>query len=296
MQIYLKEATGSARQVPRLFKKRGHKQEKTAVSDAPELLFDVNDRGVAHIILNRPRARNTVSFLMWEQFGAALDALENATPARLLIISGAEGYFSNGGDVKLPPARGEGALALAARLEMGQRIISRVRALPIPTVAAVEGGAFGVSWSLAMACDMIFAADDARFGAPFLDYGLVPDGGAAWFLMRQLGRARAAEIIFSGRTLDAAEALSLGLVSRLVRPGTAVDAELALGETIGGGNAHAVELTKRLLNQAEKGDLATTHALELVYCHACQAGEEVPRAREMFKARAAAKAATRAAQ
>ncbi|WP_280117209.1 enoyl-CoA hydratase/isomerase family protein [Sphingobium fuliginis] len=81
---------------------------------------------------------------------------------------------------------------------MGQRIIGRVRALPIPTVAAVEGGAFGVSWSLAMACDMIFAADNARFGAPFLEFGLVPDGGAAWFLTRQLGRARAAEIVFSG--------------------------------------------------------------------------------------------------
>lgn len=270
--------------------------EMNAVSDTSELLFQVNDNGVAHIILNRPRAKNTVSFAMWEQFSRALDQIENATPARMLIISGAEGYFSNGGDVKLPPARGEGALALAARLEMGQRIVSRVRALPVPTVAAVEGGAFGVSWSLAMACDMIFAAEDARFGAPFLEFGLVPDGGAAWFLTRQLGRARAAEIIFSGRTLDAAEALSLGLVSRVVPSGAVVDHAMALGETIGDGNRHAVELTKRLLNQAENGDLATTHALELVYCHSCQAGDEVPRARERFKAGAAAKAAAKAAQ
>lgn len=261
---------------------------------APELLLEVQDNGVAVITLNRPRARNTVSFAMWEQFSAALDRLENATPARMLVLCGAEGYFSNGGDVKLPPARGEGAVALAARLEMGQRIINRIRALPIPTVAAVEGGAFGVSWSLAMACDMIFAAQDAKFGAPFLEFGLVPDGGAAWFLTRQLGRARASEIIFSGRTLGADEALALGLVSRIVAPGTAVDEALALGATIGGGNAHAVELTKRLLVQAESGDLATTHALELVYCHTCQAGEEVPRAREKFKALAAARAAAKA--
>jgi len=125
------------------------------------LLFDLNEEGIAHIILNRPHAKNTVSFAMWEQFSAALDRLESETPARMLIVSGADGYFSNGGDVKLPPARGEGALALAARLEMGQRIIRRLQALPIPTVAAVERGAFGVSWSLAMACDMIFAADNA---------------------------------------------------------------------------------------------------------------------------------------
>ncbi|WP_336962719.1 enoyl-CoA hydratase/isomerase family protein [Sphingobium aquiterrae] len=262
---------------------------------APEVLVEERSDGVVLLTLNRPRAKNTVSFSMWEQFSVALDRLENGTPARMLILCGAQGYFSNGGDVKLPPARGEGALALAARLEMGQRIIARLRALPIPTVAAVEGGAFGVSWSLAMACDMIFTADDARFGAPFLEFGLVPDGGAAWFLTRQLGRARAAEIIFSGRTLDAAEALSLGLVSRIVPAGTAVDEALALGATIGGGNRHAVELTKRLLHQAENGDLAATHALELVYCHSCQAGEEVPRAREIFRARAAARAAAKAA-
>jgi enoyl-CoA hydratase/carnithine racemase len=145
-----------------------------------------------------------------------------------------------------------------------------------------------------MACDMIFAAADAKFGAPFLEFGLVPDGGAAWFLTRQLGRARAAEIIFSGRTLGADEALALGLISRIVAPGTAVDEALVLGTGIGDGNAHAVELTKRLLTQAEQGDLAATHALELVYCHACQAGEEVPRAREKFRVRAAARAAAKA--
>lgn len=261
---------------------------------APELLLDMRGDGVAVITLNRPRAKNTVSFAMWEQFSAALDRLENDTPARMLVLCGAEGYFSNGGDVKLPPARGEGALALATRLEMGQRIIRRLRALPIPTVAAVEGGAFGVSWSLAMACDMIFSAADAKFGAPFLEFGLVPDGGAAWFLTRQLGRARAAEIIFSGRTLDADEALAVGLISRIVAPGTAVDEALTLGAGIGDGNAHAVELTKRLLTQAEQGDLAATHALELVYCHSCQAGEEVPRAREKFRVRAAARAAAKA--
>ncbi len=256
-----------------------------------ELLVERRPDDIVILTLNRPQAKNTVSFAMWERFSAALDSIENATPARLLILRGAGDYFSNGGDVKLPPARGEGALALAARLEMGQRIIARIRSLPVPTLAAVEGGAFGVSWSLAMACDMIFASETARFGAPFLDFGLVPDGGAAWFLTRQLGRHRAAEIVYSGRTLDAREALELGLVSRLVPPGKAVEAALAFGEAIGGGNRHAVELTKRLLSISETGDLATSHALELVYCHTCQAGDEVKAARDAFIARTKAKAA-----
>lgn len=267
----------------------------TEQADDRELLFEMRDDGVAVITLNRPRAKNTVSFAMWEAFAEALDRLEGDTPARALVILGAEGYFSNGGDVKLGPARGDGAVRLATRLEMGQRIIRRIRALPIPSIAAVEGGAFGVSWSLAMACDMIFAADNAKFGAPFLEFGLVPDGGASWFLTKRLGRARASEIIFSGRVLDAAEALSLGLVSRLVAPGSAVDEALALATNIGGGNRHAVELTKRLMNQAEEGDLASNHALELVYCHVCQGDDEVVRAREAFKAKAAAKAAAKKA-
>ncbi len=258
---------------------------------APELLLDLRDDGVALVTLNRPAAKNSVSFAMWEQFSAALDQLEGNTPARMMVLCGADGHFSNGGDVKLPPARGEGALALAARLEMGQRIIARIRALPIPTVAAVEGGAYGIGWSLAMACDMIVAAEDVTFGAPFLQFGLVPDGGAAWFLTRQLGRARAAEIIFSGRTVEAAEALERGLVSRVVAKGAAVADALAMGAAIGDGNRHAVELTRRLLDQAERGDLSSVHALELAYCHLCQAGEEVPRARAAFKARAAAKQA-----
>ncbi len=264
-------------------------------ADTQELLFEEREDGVVLLTLNRPRARNTVSFALWEQFAAALDRLEHATPARALVLCGAEDYFSNGGDVKLGPARGEGALALATRLEMGQRIIARLRALPIPTIAAVEGGAFGVAWSLAMACDMILAGENAKFGAPFLQFGLVPDGGGAWFLVNKLGRARASEIIFSGRTLDAAEALSLGLLSRTVAPGRVVEEALALASGIGGGNRHAVELTKRLLQQAETGDLAGSHALELAYCHICQAGEEVPRAREKFRAEAAARAAAKAA-
>jgi enoyl-CoA hydratase/carnithine racemase len=238
--------------------------------EAPELLVEERDDGIVLITLNRPRARNTVSFPMWERFSAALDRLENNTPARALVLCGADGHFSNGGDVKLPPARGEGTLALAARLEMGQRIINRLRALPMPVIAAIEGG-------------------------PFIQFGLVPDGGAAWFLTQRIGRARAAEIIFSGRTIEATEAFSLGLVSRTVPSGTAVAEALSFASAIGDGNRHAVELSKRLLHQSETGDLTGNNALELVYCHVCQAGEEVPRAREKFKAQAAARTVAKAA-
>lgn len=259
---------------------------------APELLSERLDGDIVLLTMNRPRARNTVSFTMWEQFSTALDAIENGTPPRAVILRGADDHFSNGGDVKTPPSRGEGALALAARLEMGQRIIARLRALPTPTIAAIEGGAYGVSWSLALACDLVFCADNAQFSAPFIAFGLVPDGGAAWFLGRQLGRQKAAEIIFSGRTVSATEASELGLVSRLLPAGTVEQEAVGFARTLT--NRHAAELSKRLLHMAETSDLQGCHAMELVYCHTAQAGGEVKAAREAVLARAAAKKAAAA--
>lgn len=261
-----------------------------------DLLWERRDDDILLVTFNRPRSRNTVSFEMWEEFSRMLDSAENGTPPRALILRGADNYFSSGGDVKTPPARGEGALSLAARLEIGQRNIARLRALPAPTIAAVEGGAFGIAWAITLACDLVFAAEDAKFGAPFLENGLVPDGGAAWFLNQRLGRQRAAEIFYSGRFVDAQEAFSLGLISRLVAPGRVVDEAITFAASIGKGNRHAVELTKRLLHAADEGDLAQIHMLELVYCHTCQAGDEVKAAREAFIARAAARAAAKAAQ
>ena len=145
-----------------------------------------------------------------------------------------------------------------------------------------RSGAYGIGWSLALACDVIFAAEDAKFGAPFVQFGLVPDGGAAWFLTRRLGRQRAAELILSGRTLTAAEAMDLGLISRLARAGQTVADALAFAAGLGAGNRQAVELTKRLIQISDTGDLAASHALELAYCVTAQGGQEVARAREAF--------------
>lgn len=259
--------------------------------ETPPLLFERTADDVAVITLNRRHAVNSVSFEMWEHFSTALDALERDTPARGLVITGAGGFFCIGGDVKLPPARGNGALAPAQRLEMGQRIVARLRRLPMPVIAAVEGGAFGIGWALALAADMIFAADDASFGAPFIEYGTVPDGGAAWLLERQLGRYRAAELIFSGRTVAAAEAQTLGLVSRIVAKGGTLAEATGFLAAAGKGNRNATELAKRLVDGAQETGIEASHALELAYCAICQTGEEVARARDAFIAKAKARRA-----
>lgn len=257
--------------------------------ESQDLLVERRADGIVLVTLNRPRAKNTVSFGMWEALADLLTELEGASPARAVVICGADGYFSSGGDVKNPPARGEGALNLAARLELGQRAIRRLAALPIPTIAAVEGGAWGVSWGLALACDVLIAGASASFGAPFLKFGLVPDGGVSWYLTREVGRRIASEIIYSGRAVPVDEAARLGLVSRTVPDGSALAEALSFAAAMGDGNRQATELTKRLIHASESASLENAHALELVYCHQLQSGDEAIRAREAFSARSAAK-------
>jgi enoyl-CoA hydratase/carnithine racemase len=266
-----------------------------ASPDSPPLLVERHDGDILLLLINRRRALNTVSFALWESFSAILDEVERDTPLRALVIAGAGDFFSAGGDVKHPPARGEGALAPAARLELGQRILARLRRLPVPVIAAVEGGAFGFGWALALSADLLFAADNARFGAPFLQFGTVPDGGMTWLIERQIGRLRAAELIFSGRTIEASEALALGLVSRLTPPGQAVAAALEFAAAIGHGNRQASELAKRLLQGASEMSLEASQAQELAYCAICQVGEEAERAREEFRRQAEQRAAAKAA-
>jgi 2-(1,2-epoxy-1,2-dihydrophenyl)acetyl-CoA isomerase len=247
--------------------------------DARPILVEEPREGIALLTLNRPRARNAVSFELWEALGEAIERIAAPTPPRAVVLTGSEGFFCAGGDIKAPPARGSGAASAAARLELGQDVMGRLRALPAPVIAAVEGGAYGIGWSLALACDVIVASEESRFRAPFLSLGLVPDGGCAWFLQRALGRYRAAEILFSERIVLAREAAALGLVSQLVPAGTALQSALDFATACGGDNRHAVELAKRLLAAADSADLPAYGRLELAYGVLCQKGEEVARVR-----------------
>lgn len=240
------------------------------MNETSALLCEGLDHDVVRLTINRPKARNALSFAVWDQLTEALDQLERATPPRALLLCGAEGFFSAGGDIKTPPARGVGALHRVARVELAQRAIHRIRAFPAPTIAAVEGAAIGLGWSLVLACDMVICASNARFQAPFSNLGIVPDGGLVWFLTRRLGRYHASELLFSGRIVEAAEAQATGLVTRLVEPGTALTIAQDIAASQGSGNRKALELIKRLINLSENSDLASLNAAELAYGHITQ--------------------------
>jgi enoyl-CoA hydratase/carnithine racemase len=218
---------------------------------------------VSLVSLNRSNRRNAINWDIWERLDHVIDMLGKDDDVQCLVLTGSGGFFSAGGDRKSGPDRGTRAMALGARIEFGLGVIRRLRELPMITVAAVEGGAIGMGWSLAQACDLIVVAEDAFFSAPFLALGLVPDGGLTWHLVHRLGRHRVTQLLLSGERITAVEAHALGLATQVVAAGTAAQAALSLGESIAAFDGKSVDLTKRLIAQAEQSELPAYVPYEL---------------------------------
>ncbi|CAA0079222.1 putative enoyl-CoA hydratase echA8 [Mycolicibacterium vanbaalenii] len=235
----------------------------------PLVLKEVRD-GIGLILLNRPRQRNALRCESWTELSAALTALVGDDCVGGVVIAGSSGFFSAGGDLKSGPAHGTGAMAPAGRVEHAQQVLAQLRALPVPTLAAVEGAAVGLGWSLALSCDLLVSAQDAFFSAPFVARAVVPDGGLAWRLTQQVGRQRAASLLLRGSRLSAAEAHRMGLVTELAAAGAAVDTALAIAAELASADRGAVEMTKRLIESAEAAQLAAFQPLELAVATVAQ--------------------------
>ena len=168
----------------------------------------------AVITLNRPKALNALSFAIIEALGEALDEVA-ASDARALIITGAgDKAFCAGADIK--ELRNRDLMAQKRGAELGQATFAKLDRLPMASVAAINGYAFGGGLELAMACSFRLAVSTAKMGQPEIKLGLVPGYGGTQRLPRLIGEARALEIIMTGRTVDAVEAERIGLVNRLI--------------------------------------------------------------------------------
>ncbi|OBG32991.1 enoyl-CoA hydratase [Mycobacterium alsense] len=225
--------------------------------------------GVALVLLNRPRQRNALRYESWTELSEVLYAVVDDN-VRGVVLAGADGFFCAGGDLKTGPAHGSGPLGPAGRVEHAQRVMEQLKALPVPTIAAVEGAAVGLGWSLALSCDLVVCASDAYFSAPFVARAVVPDGGLAWRLTQQLGKHRAASLLLRGVRLSASEAERLGLVTDVVDPGSAIARAQAIADELAQADTGAVEMTKRLINSAEAAQLAAFHPLELAMATVAQ--------------------------
>lgn len=211
--------------------------------------------GVAVVTLDRPLQRNSLDWQTWEELDDVCRVLRDDRDSRAVVLTGEGSCFSAGGDLKSSPSRGTGLGAPVARLTAGQRVIVGFAQLPQVTVAAVEGFAVGAGWGLALSCDLLVASEDAFFAAPFLERGLVPDAGIAWFLSRAIGSRRAADLLLTGRRLSAAQAEQQGLVSRVVPPQRALASAVELAAAIARGAVEAQGLAKRMLRLADHSSL-----------------------------------------
>lgn len=182
----------------------------------------------AILTLDRPEALNALSFAILEQISEAIDQAAKL-PVRALIVTGAgEKAFCAGADIK--ELRGRDLVAQKRGAEFGQSVFAKLDKFPVPSVAAVNGYAFGGGLELAMACTFRVATPNAKMGLPEIKLGLIPGYGGTQRLPRLVGESRALEMIMTGRTVGAEEAERIGLVNKLVE-GNAVEGAMAFART-----------------------------------------------------------------
>jgi enoyl-CoA hydratase/carnithine racemase len=212
------------------------------------------EAAVAEIILDRPEAMNALSTAMAARLAAVCADLAADSGIRAIIMAAAGRAFCVGADLKERAAMSDAQL-------MAQRPVFRaafgsVLALPQPVIAAVHGYALGGGCELALSCDLIVADETAVFGLPEVTVGLVPGGGGTQLALRRLGPGRAADVVLTGRRVDAAEAERLGLADRLVPTGGAGEISRELAVRIAGNSPVAVLNAKRALRQGAGVPLA----------------------------------------
>jgi len=206
--------------------------------------------GVAWITLNRPDALNAWTRELGEDLRSALEHAAESPEARAIVLTGAGRAFSSGADLKAGRLLREDGTpdVLTLLRETYNPLILRVRTIPKPVVAAVNGPAAGIGCSLALAADLIVAAESAYFLLAFVNVGLALDGGASTFLPARVGHARAFEMAYLGERLPAARALEWGLVNRVVPAGELGAEAGALAARLAAGPPGSYATIKRTIN------------------------------------------------
>jgi 2-(1,2-epoxy-1,2-dihydrophenyl)acetyl-CoA isomerase len=236
---------------------------------------------VLKIRLNKPESRNAMDKEMRADMEKVLGSLSEDPQIRALILTGVGKAFCAGGDVRtmqvpMPDLVGR------KRLKGFHGWLKTLINLEIPVIAAVNGVAAGAGCSLAMASDVIIAAEDARFIHSFVKIGLIPDGGSLYFLPRLVGLPRAKELMFSGRTVEASEALAIGLVNKVVPADQLMPTVEALAGELAQSAGKAIALTKRLLNLSMSSDLESILEFEALGQDICFGTEDFKEGRNAF--------------
>ena len=211
--------------------------------------------GVGYITLNRPEAMNAMNAALLEELIGALRECENNQAVRVLVLKGNGRAFCAGGDVRWMMSTQTDPSWPACIHELGgqlNQVIMLIRDMPKPVIAAVHGSVVGAGFSLALACDMRLAAEGTKFIQAYVNIGLTPDGGSTYFLTMLLGPAKALELIYTGRIVDAKEALELGLLNEVTPEDALVDKAAKLAGKMAQGPAMAYDQAKKLVYEANR--------------------------------------------
>lgn len=209
--------------------------------------------GVALVTLDRPEARNALSFALLAELADALETLDRDGRTRVIVLTGAgDRAFAAGADIVELADQTPDRLRAEGHFGSWDRIGS----IGIPLIAAVRGFALGGGCELAMTCDLIVAGDDAQFGQPEIRIGVMPGAGGTQRLTRAVGTALAMELVLTGRTMPAAEAMAAGLVTKVVPAADTVEASLDLADRIARNPPLAVRTAKRAVLAAAELPLA----------------------------------------
>jgi 2-(1,2-epoxy-1,2-dihydrophenyl)acetyl-CoA isomerase len=236
------------------------------------LLVDVTD-DIAVVRMNRPESMNSLAYQLRVDLVDCFGEIGNHDEIRVAILTGSGRAFCAGGDLK---ELREGMSVDRARkyLLHVSRVVQAIQNLEKPVIAAVNGAAMGAGFSLALACDLIVASEQARFSQAFVGVGLVPDLGGTYFMPRLVGLQKAKELAFTGKTLDASELAELGVVNHVVSAEELENKAFDLAGQIAEGAPLALGLTKNLLNRSWNLSLEEMLELEAQSQAACMQSED----------------------
>lgn len=216
------------------------------------------DGAVLVLTLDGAATRNSISPPVYRQLQAAvIDAAEDPA-VRAIVLTGANGFFSSGGNIHALKASAQKTMAeVTVNTDALNVMIRALRDCPKPVVAAVEGGAAGAGASLALACDMMVAAQDAKFTVAYVKIGLTPDGGVTHFLAQSLPRQLVAEMCMLGTPVGAERLHTLGVVNAVCAPGAALAGAMELAGKLAAGPVQSIARIKALIEAAPETELAT---------------------------------------
>ncbi len=244
------------------------------------IIVEVSE-GIATITFNRPKALNALNTALLEELCLAVDAIEKDETVCVLVLTGAgEKAFIAGADIN--ELAELSVLQAKSFGQKGHAVIDKIAALPIPVIAAVNGYALGGGTEMALACDFIYAAENASFGLPETTLGLIPGFGGTQRLARLIGPNQAKELIYTGKIIPAGEAKALGIANQIFDPERLMEEAEATARNIVAKGRVSIRAAKQAINIGLNADLATGLKIEQDAFALCMASQDAKEGTQAF--------------